>query len=78
MLFNMAVMNVCIYLQIKLHLKNFSVTQTTFLVLTGHVGLVAAILWFLFIFGCRISFFGRFQSFLLMVVQQLIVILVCS
>ena len=38
--------------------------------------------WFLlYIFGCRISFFffffGRLQSFLWMVVQQLVVILVC-
>ena len=30
------------------------------------------------VFGCRISFFGRFQSFLLVTVQQLAVILVCS
>ena len=33
---------------------------------------------FFFVFGHRISFFGRFQSFLLMVVQQIVVVLVFS
>lgn len=34
--------------------------------------------WFLlYVFGCRTSFFGRIQSILSIVVQQLVVILVC-
>ena len=33
--------------------------------------------WFPYIFGCRIFWGGSFQSFLSMVVQQIVVILVC-
>ena len=41
------------------------------------VPLLSSCCGFLFIFGCKVSFFGRFQHFFLsMVVQQLVVILV--